>query len=322
MVDVRPFKTLVLGDYLLDAYTMGRVRRISPEAPVPVVETLKQESRPGGAGNVALSLVALGAEVVACGRLGKDEEGDELKRHLLGAGAQVSGLHEEVGYPTPIKNRIIADGQQLLRIDREVVTTLTPSLEERCIAELKSTIPQMGVVALSDYGKGFLTRSLISATLEIARTHKIPTIVDPKGIDFTKYRGATLIKPNVSEAYAAARFPHSASLDEVAEELFRITSAEMLLITRSEEGSSLFLQNGNRTDFPVRCQEVKDVTGAGDTVLAVICLGVALQWEMGFIADLANIAAGIAIEQLGCVQVTLAELLQRMTPPPRQMSPS
>ncbi len=312
MVELRPFKTLVLGDYLLDAYTMGRVRRISPEAPVPVVETLKQESRPGGAGNVALSLVALGAEVVACGRLGKDEEGDELKGHLLRAGAQVSGLHEEAGYPTPIKNRIIADGQQLLRIDREVVTPLTPAIEEVCIAELKKTIPQMGVVALSDYGKGFLTRSLISATLQIARTHNVPTIVDPKGIDFAKYRGATLIKPNVSEAYAAARFPHTASLDEVAAELFRITSAEMLLITRSEEGSSLFLQNGGRTDFPVRCQEVKDVTGAGDTVLAVICLGMALQWEMEFIVELANVAAGIAIEQLGCVQVTLAELFQRM----------
>lgn len=326
--EVRPFKVLVLGDYLLDAYTFGRVRRVSPEAPVPILESLKQESRPGGAGNVVLSLLALDAEVFVCGRVGCDTEGRELADRLSDAGADIACLHAESGYPTPVKNRLIAGGQQLLRVDREVITPLTSEVEEACILDLSVKIPQVEVVAISDYGKGFLTSRLTSATFQIARAHNIPVVVDPKGIDFTKYRGATLIKPNLSEAYAAAHLPFSATLEEVARELFTMTQAEMLLITRSEEGSSLFTRKGVRSDFPVRFKEVKDVTGAGDTVLSMLCLGMALELEMSLVAQLANVAAGIAIGRLGCAQVSLAELAERlsefetMTPPPKQTSPS
>lgn len=325
---LRPFKALVLGDYLLDAYTFGRVKRVSPEAPVLILESLKQESRPGGAGNVVLSLLALQAETFVCGRVGYDAEGTELKNRLADAGADIACLHAESDYPTPVKNRMIADGQQLLRVDREVITPLSRPLEDACILDLSVKIPQVEVVALSDYGKGFLSRRLLSAAFEIAKEHHVPVIVDPKGIDFAKYRGATLIKPNLSEAYAAARLPPSALLEEVASELFQITHAEMLLITRSEEGSSLFTKGGMRTDFPVRCKEVKDVTGAGDTVLSMICLGMAIELEMSLTAQLANVAAGIAIGRLGCAQVTLSELAERlsefetMTPPPKQTSPS
>ncbi len=308
----KPFKALVLGDFMLDAYTAGRVKRISPEAPVPVMEVLKRESRPGGAGNVVLNLTTLGAAVFAVGRIGSDGEGNELKLRLADEGADTQALLAEPNYRTPVKNRLIADSQQLLRVDFETISPLDPKLEDTIIEHLKILIPQTQVVALSDYGKGFLTNRLIASSIEIAKYHGIPAIVDPKGIDFAKYKGATVLKPNLSEAYAAAKMPSHASLDEVARQLIKISSSELLLITRSEAGMSLFDAEGKRTDFPVRSREVKDVTGAGDTVLAMICLGLANRLEMDQAVQIANVAAGIAIERLGCVQVTLSELAQRL----------
>lgn len=304
----RPFKALVLGDFMLDTYTTGRVKRISPEAPVPVMEVQKQESRPGGAGNVVLNLTTLGASVFAVGRIGSDKEGEELKRHLFNA--DTSALLIEPNYKTPVKNRLIADSQQLLRIDFETITPLKPEIEEAIIIRLKELIPQVEVVAISDYGKGFLTHRLIQAALQIAREVKIPAIVDPKGSDFAKYKGATVLKPNLSEAYAAAKCASHATLEEVALQLLSL--ADFLLITRSEAGISIFNADGIRSDFPVRSKEVKDVTGAGDTVLSMICLGLANGLDIQLAAQLANIAAGLSIERLGCVQITLSELAQRL----------
>lgn len=304
----RPFKALVLGDFMLDTYTTGRVKRISPEAPVPVMEVLKQESRPGGAGNVVLNLTTLGATVFAVGRIGGDAEGNELKMHL--SLADTSCLLVEPNYKTPVKNRLIADSQQLIRVDFETVSPLKVELEAILIDHLNELIPQVDVVAISDYGKGFLTNRLIQVAIEIARKAKIPSIVDPKGSDFTKYKGATVLKPNLSEAYTAAKCPSFASLDEVAKQLHSL--AEILLITRSEAGISIFNVEGQRSDFPVRSKEVKDVTGAGDTVLSMICLGLANGLDIQLAAQLANIAAGLSIERLGCVQITLSELAQRL----------
>jgi len=308
----RPFRALVLGDFLLDTYTTGRVRRISPEAPVPVMEVIKQESRPGGAGNVVLNLMALGGNVIAVGRIGSDSEGMELVRCLNGAGADTQGLRVEEKTRTPVKNRLLADSQQLLRIDHETIDPLNPTLESKIIEDLKILIPKVQIVALSDYGKGFLTNRLISAAIQIAKEWKIPTIVDPKGADFTKYKGAFVLKPNLSEAVAAAKMAPLTSLDLVAKELFAQTSVDHLLITRSEAGMSLFYSDGRRGDFPVRSKEVKDVTGAGDTVLAMICLSIANGLDLEVAVQLSNIAAGIAIERLGCVQVTLSELAKRL----------
>ncbi|MES2273907.1 MAG: D-glycero-beta-D-manno-heptose-7-phosphate kinase [Chlamydiota bacterium] len=308
----KPFRALVLGDFMLDTYTTGRVKRISPEAPVPVMEVWKQESRPGGAGNVVLNLTTLGGEVFAVGRIGSDSEGNDLKARLTQEGADTNAILIEKNYKTPVKNRLIADSQQLLRVDFETITPLVPELEAVIIEQLQRLIPQVQVVALSDYGKGFLTNRLIAAALQIADRHQIPVIVDPKGADFTKYKGATLLKPNLSEAYAAAKMAPHFSLDQVGRHLLEISSAQMLLITRSEAGMSLFDQKGLRTDFPVRSKEVKDVTGAGDTVLSMICLGLANGLEIDLVAQLANIAAGISIEKLGCAQVTLSELARRL----------
>jgi len=301
---IKPFTALVIGDFMLDTYTTGRVKRISPEAPVPVMEVVKQESRPGGAGNVVLNLTTLGAKVISVGRIGNDAAGDELKKQFG------DSLVLETGYRTPVKNRFVSDSQQLMRVDFETVSSLPKELEAKVIDSLKQIIPTVQVVAISDYGKGFLTGAILAAAIRMAKEAKVPLIVDPKGIDFTKYRGAYLIKPNLSEAYAAAKLPTTASLDEVASVLLQITSAELLLITRSEAGISLF--DGTRTDFPVRSKEVKDVTGAGDTVLATLCLAVANGLDIAVAVQLANIAAGISIERIGCVQVTLSEMAKRL----------
>lgn len=308
----RPFRVLVLGDFMLDTYTTGRVKRISPEAPVPIMEVIRRESRPGGAGNVVLNLTTLGARVFAVGRIGADGEGRSLKGRLDEEGADTQGLLVEPNYQTPVKNRLIGDSQQLLRVDFETISPLQADLEEQVIEKLKELIPQVQIVALSDYGKGFLTNRLIATALKIAKEANIPSIVDPKGSDFTKYKGATLLKPNLSEAYAAAKMTHQTPLDQVASHLLAISSVELLLITRSEAGMSLFDAEKRRADFPVRSKEVKDVTGAGDTVLSIICLGLANGLDMHVSAQLANIAAGISIERLGCVQVTLSELAQRL----------
>ena len=303
---IKPFTALVLGDFLLDTYTTGRVKRISPEAPVPVMEVLKQESRPGGAGNVVLNLVTLGAKVQAIGRVGNDEAGRELQK-LLG-----QTLLLEEGYKTPLKNRLISDSQQLLRVDFETRSPIHPNLEEQVISLLEQTIPNVQVVAISDYGKGFLSNGILSAAIRIGRRENIPVIVDPKGIDFGKYRGASMIKPNLSEAYAAAARSSCAPLDEVARALLETTQVDRLLITRSESGLSLFDAKCNRSDFPVRSREVKDVTGAGDTVLATLCLGIANGLDIAATAQLANISAGLSIERLGCVQITLSEMARRL----------
>jgi D-beta-D-heptose 7-phosphate kinase/D-beta-D-heptose 1-phosphate adenosyltransferase len=306
------FTALVVGDFMLDTYTTGRVKRISPEAPVPVMEVQRIESRPGGAGNVVLSLIALGAKVIPFGRIGADNEGMQLQQSLTRDGVDLQALLVEDDYQTPIKNRLIADSQQLLRVDLEVIRPISASFEEKIIDQLRQLIPQAKVIALSDYGKGFLTPSLIARIISLAKSAKIPIIVDPKGADFRKYKGATVLKPNQSAAYAAAQMEPDASLDAVAERILEISDVDLLLITRSEAGISLFDRQLTRRDFPVRSREVKDVTGAGDTVLAVLSAALANRLDVSFAAQLANIAAGIAIERLGCVQVTISELACRL----------
>lgn len=309
---ISPFKALVLGDFLLDTYTTGKVKRVSPEAPVPVLEVTKYEMRAGGAGNVVLNLLALGAEVYALGRIGSDGEGSALQQALSLPSVHLELLVKEAGYKTPVKNRLIAESQQLLRVDREEILPLQKETEDYILASLENVLSQVDVVAISDYGKGFLSSELLSKVFFLAKKRKIPTVVDPKGLDFSKYQGATVLKPNASEAYAAAKLPLSAPLREVAQRLFREGTVENLLITRSEAGISLFTSIEKQSDFPVRSREVKDVTGAGDTVLAMIALALAHRLDLSLGAELANVAAGIAIERLGCVQVTLRQLAERL----------
>jgi D-beta-D-heptose 7-phosphate kinase/D-beta-D-heptose 1-phosphate adenosyltransferase len=307
-----PVRVLVIGDFMLDTYTTGKVRRISPEAPVSVLHVEKEESRPGGAGNVVLNLASLGAKIIAVGRVGYDLAGEQLRDALDSEGADTEHIFLQKGYKTPVKNRLIADAQQVLRVDFETVSPLPDHVEEEVINRMGPLLEKVNILAISDYGKGFLSRSLLKTVIEMAEAKGIPVIVDPKGDDFSKYQGATVIKPNLTEAYAAAKLPSSEPLENVAANILSTCGVEMLLITRSEAGISLFNKGGQRIDFPVRSKEVKDVTGAGDTVLAMISVALANKLDIRYGAQLANIAAGMAIERLGCARINLSEMAERL----------
>lgn len=305
-------KILVIGDLMLDTYTIGKARRISPEAPVAVIQVTREDKLPGGAGNVILNLVSLGASVVAIGRIGDDAPGSMLKEALENEKVDVRGLFVQHGFPTPMKNRIIADNQQVVRVDHEKVVPLPELLEQQIIESLPELMEGVSAVAISDYGKGLLSRTLLSSIIEQAKLQKVPVITDPKGADFTKYSGTTIIKPNLSEAYAAAGLSPDANLDVAAHKILQLANAEILMVTRSEAGISIFHRNGNRDDFPVKVREIKDVTGAGDTVLAVLTLATANGLCIQEASQLANVAAGIAIERFGCARISLSDLARRL----------
>jgi len=305
---LKSIEVLLIGDFMLDTYTMGQTERISPEAPVPVLHVREQKRLPGGAGNVVCNLLALGASVSVVGRIGDDEGGAHLTQILKDEGASIEGLVKDPEAVTPIKNRLIAGGQQLMRLDTEETHPLNAPCQKAIERQVDRALKTASIVAISDYNKGLLTPDLLKVIIAKARKKGIPVLVDPKGDDFSKYAHATLIKPNLKEAYAAAKLPKSSPLDEVAKELLSVSKAEMILITRSEEGLSLFTREGARRDFPVTQKEVVDVTGAGDTVLALLtmALGSSLKPEKG--CELANVAAGIAIEHIGCAKITLKEI--------------
>ena len=305
-------KILVAGDLLCDIYTIGKAKRISPEAPVAVLNVDFEDQRPGGAGNVILNLASLGAEVVPLGRIGNDFIGNYLKDFFINEKISIEGLFTENGYKTPIKNRMIADQQQIVRVDYETITTISEMLEQEIIEKLPTILKDIQILAISDYGKGFLTSSLLSELISQANQKGIPIITDPKGTDFQKYAGTTVLKPNLGEAYAAANLSLQAPIEKVAEKILKSTEVQVLMITRSEEGMSLFYKNGERQDFLVEVREVKDVTGAGDSVLAVMALSLANGLSLEDGAKLSNIAGGIAIEHLGCARIGLPELARRV----------
>jgi D-beta-D-heptose 7-phosphate kinase/D-beta-D-heptose 1-phosphate adenosyltransferase len=305
-------KILVVGDIMLDAYTIGKARRISPEAPVAVVSVLREENRAGGAANVALNLISLGSDVVLVGRVGDDQIGGTLIDVLKAENIALTGVFEQKNYKTPLKNRVIADGQQIVRIDHEEISQIPEMLEDTIIEALPALFQGVDAVAISDYGKGFLSKTLLSAVIDKSKELKIPVITDPKGIDFAKYSGSTIIKPNLSEAFAAAQLLPDASLELVASRILPICGADMLMVTRSESGISIFHKDGRREDHLARVREVKDVTGAGDTVLAMLTLSLANNLPVGIAAELCNVAAGIAIERFGCTRIDIADLAERL----------
>ncbi|MBA3957212.1 MAG: D-glycero-beta-D-manno-heptose-7-phosphate kinase [Parachlamydiaceae bacterium] len=305
-------KVLVAGDLMLDTYTIGKVQRISPEAPVAVVLVQREEHRPGGAGNVILNLVSLGAQVVAVGRIGADPAGRHMQHALSEEGVDTRGIFVQKDLMTPVKNRVLADSQQIVRVDHEWKTVLSHELEQEIIAKLPELLKEVDVVAISDYGKGFLSKGFLAALISEAKKQKIPVIADPKGVDFSKYKHATIVKPNLGEAYAAANLTPDMPLELAAERILDITNAETIMVTRSEAGISLFHRNGQRQDFPVRIREVKDVTGAGDTVLATLAYALANELPLPTAVQLSNVTAGMAIERFGCARITMSELARRL----------
>ena len=305
-------KTLVIGDFMLDRYTYGIINRISPEAPVSILKVKNEKMQLGGAGNVVLNLLSLGAEVTAIGRIGDDIYGDILVKLLKDKNCKNNNLFIQKDYQTPVKNRFLAENQQILRVDFEKEEILSNDLENEIIEKLPHLIKSQKVIAISDYAKGFLSNRLIRFVIDIAKENKIPVIVDPKGIDFIKYKSANILKPNLKEAYGAANLNLEVSLSIVAKKLIEKTKVDNLLITRSSDGISLFSKKIKRQDFPVKSKDVKDVTGAGDTVLAMLCIAIANGLDLSLASQLANIAASIAIEHIGCAQITLADFAKRL----------
>jgi len=307
---IKPKRILVAGDFILDRYTWGSCKRISPEAPVPVISVTREEHKAGGAGNVILNLLSLGMHVHALGRVGVDAAGTSLLDALAEEGVDTRGLLQEPDFQTPVKNRLIAGAQQITRIDYETPKSISADLEKRFLREIPKLLESIDLVAISDYAKGFLTNKVLAALIQTAKKLKIPVISDPKGVDFSKYAGSTLLKPNLSEAFQAA--PESKTLLDAAKVIFSKVSVDTLMVTRSEAGISLFYPDGRQEDHSVEAKEVKDVTGAGDTVLAVLACAMANKISVSEATELANIAGQVAVSRIGCVRVSLSEIARSM----------
>ncbi|MBS0655475.1 MAG: D-glycero-beta-D-manno-heptose-7-phosphate kinase [Verrucomicrobia bacterium] len=304
-------KVLVAGDFMLDHYLFGKSKRISPEAPVPVVCVDAEDERAGGAGNVTVNLIALGMDVVVLGRVGDDHSGATIRSVLTQKGANTHWLVTQPDYLTPKKSRVIAGSQQIVRVDFERQEPLAPVQEAALIAAIPDILQDVHLVALSDYAKGFLTTPLLRALIDAANRLNIPVIADPKGTDFQKYSGSTILKPNLSEALAVAPSSTS-SLLEASKHIFNRLKCDVIMITRSEAGISLFYPDAKQEDYPVEARAVKDVTGAGDTVLAMLSCALANGVSLPEATQLANIAAQVAVEKVGCACVSLSEVAHRL----------
>ena len=298
-------RILVVGDAMLDRYWYGEVDRISPEAPVPIVkiDPKKEDERPGGAANVACNAAALGAQATLLSVVGTDEPGSKLESLLQRRGVHAQ-LHHDRSIRTTVKLRVVARHQQLLRVDFE-----TPPSHEVLASKLRDfgrVLDQVDVVILSDYGKGGLKH--IAEMIGMARRAGKTVLVDPKGEDYSRYRGATLVTPNRSEfRQVAGAWKDERDLTERAQKLRRKLEAKALLITRGEEGMTLF-QDGTRFHIAAQAREVFDVSGAGDTVIATLGVVLASGMRMKEAVKLANRAGGIVVGKLGTAVVTPKEL--------------
>lgn len=303
-------RIVVLGDVMLDEFIWGRVRRISPEAPVPVVEVDRQTLALGGAGNVASNLVALGASATPIGVIGNDSAAERLLSAFRDVGVNVDGLVVDADRPTTSKTRVIAHSQQVVRADRESRAPIRPEIEERLLGIFRSELDAADAVVVSDYGKGLLTPALLSGALAAARERGLTVCLDPKMRNFVHYQPVTIITPNNQEAAEASgiAIEDEESLTEAGRKLLASIECRAVLVTRGEEGMTLFTED-TVTHIPTVAREVYDVTGAGDTVIATLALAIASGASLEEAAVLANHAAGVVVAKVGTASVTRDELL-------------
>jgi len=305
--EIPPFqqaRILVVGDVMLDRYWHGKATRVSPEAPVPVVRVGSEEGRPGGAGNVALNIAALGSAASLIGVIGADANGEDLRSRLSAAGVYCDFLVSP-RKPTITKLRVISQHQQLIRLDFEELHDEADLDGLR--ARVESLLPNAGALVLSDYGKGVLAQ--IQSLIELGRKRNIPVIVDPKGADFHRYRNATLITPNLAEFEAVVGpCPNEDALVEKGQALLKQLNLQALLITRGEHGMTLLRPDAPELHLPARAQEVFDVTGAGDTVISVLAASLAAGEPLPEATALANLAAGLVVGKLGTAAISGPEL--------------
>ena len=296
-------RVLVVGDLMLDRYWAGATDRISPEAPVPVVRLTASEDRPGGAANVAVNVAALGASASLAGVVGRDEAGDALVASLAASGIDVAAVTRGDA-PTITKLRVLSRNQQLIRLDTEEIATTAPSSLDGAVDE---ALADADVVVMSDYAKGTLSR--VGDLISLARRRGVPVLVDPKGRDFTRYRGATLLTPNQTELEAVVG--PCATDDELVQRANALRDELQLgaiLVTRSARGMTLIEDDGTAYHLPAAAREVYDVTGAGDTVIAVLASALAAGQPRSAAAALANTAAGIVVGKIGVATATRSEL--------------
>lgn len=317
MVDIEKFKrlkALVIGDLMIDEYLWGNVDRISPEAPVPVVAVERENHTLGGAGNVINNLSAMGAEVFAVGTAGTGKAGQTIYARLRALGVETSGIISEPDRPTTRKTRVIASNQQVLRIDKEVRRPISDQTLERLVRIIRDCISRMDLVIISDYDKGLVTRDLVAAVTDLARKHDVLTLADPKSLDFSKYNGVSVLTPNKKEAGLAANMDllTPGDLEAAGQKIMAQASLDRLLITCGKDGMVLFEQDQPAITIASKARQVFDVSGAGDTVISLLGLGLASGAEFEAAAGAANAAAGIVVGKVGTATASIDELKQTL----------
>jgi len=304
-------RIVVLGDLMLDEFIWGEVRRISPEAPVPVVEVKRESWHLGGAGNVVSNLLELGAQAFPLGIVGDDEAAVLLRHRFAERGAEVQGIVTDLSRPTTRKTRIVAHSQQMVRADREDRTPIIDEVAALIIAAFKSALENAHAAIISDYDKGLLTPHVLNSVIEIARAEGKIICLDPKIKNFQYYRHVDVITPNQLEAERATNIEitDEASLKTAAHRIREMLDCKNVLITRGEHGMSLLNAAGEMTQISTVAREVYDVTGAGDTVIATLTLALATGAEFEEAARIANHAAGVVVGKVGTATVSQSELL-------------
>lgn len=309
-------RVLVIGDVMVDAYLKGKVNRMSPEAPVPVVDLFEKDERIGGAGNVALNLAALGASPIICSVIGADLEGERLIQLFKDARISTDGIYASSNRRTTVKTRVLSNNQQLLRIDSEDTNLINETEEAQLLKQISSVL-ENGIdgIIFEDYNKGVLTPSLIASVLSLAKAQQIPTTVDPKKDHFFEYKGCTLFKPNLKELKEGLQVDfdfagdQNAFLSAVSDLQARLGNS-ISFITLSEHG--VFIQEDQPVFIPAHLRNIADVSGAGDTVIAVATLCLISGAEIHTIAAIANIAGGLVCEQPGVVSIEKERLLNEV----------
>lgn len=311
-------KALVIGDLIMDHFIWGKVKRISPEAPVPVVEVSSESLMLGGSANVVNNISSLRGRSFVTGVVGEDADGKKLLRLLKEKGIPCSGIVVDRKRPTTIKTRVIAHSQQVVRFDREKKDGIEPDITEKLLSRITRAARAANVVIISDYAKGLISSTLAEKTVRECRRLGKPLLVDPKVEHFDYYKGASLVTPNNIEAALASGVDIDGpdSLKKAGETLLKRLGCEALLITRGERGMSLFEADeahNRQTDIPTVAQEVFDVSGAGDTVIAVLALAIASGASYREAAVLANFAAGVVVGKIGTATLTEDELMSAVT---------
>lgn len=306
-------RVMVIGDLMVDAYTWGKVSRISPEAPVPVVNVVKRESRLGGAGNVVLNVASLGANPLVFSVIGDDVTGSSLLQILVDAGLSVDGIIQEFGRPTTVKERVIAGSQQLIRVDSETESQISQASSVALLAAVKARISHVDVIIFEDYDKGVLSEGLIQAVMNMAREVGIPTVVDPKKKNFFAYQGATLFKPNLHELRDGLGLESSdlsaLALPATVRKFKEFQNFGGVFVTLSERGVYMDYAS-EQVAIPAHIRQIADVSGAGDTVISIAACALAAGASPAQIAELANLGGGLVCELLGVVPIDV-NLLKR-----------